>query len=53
MESHAACEELDTHLLKIDIKGELVGETLLLLFICLFLLLLLYCNCIWFENIND
>ncbi|XP_060270206.1 killer cell lectin-like receptor subfamily I member 1 isoform X1 [Ovis aries] len=23
MESHAACEELDTHLLKIDIKGEL------------------------------
>jgi len=28
MESHAACEELNTHLLKIDIKGELVGETL-------------------------
>ena len=54
MESHAACEELDTHLLKIDIKGELVGETLRLLFICLFLLLLLsYCNFIWFENISD
>lgn len=54
MESHAACEELDTHLLKIDIKGELVGETLLLLFICLFLLLLLlYCNYISFENISD
>ncbi|XP_040089830.1 killer cell lectin-like receptor subfamily I member 1 [Oryx dammah] len=34
MESHAACEELNTHLLKMDIKGELIGETFLLLFIC-------------------
>ena len=35
VESHAACEELNTHLLKIDIKAEVVGETLLLLFVCL------------------
>ena len=50
VESHAACAELNSHLLKTDNKEELVGQTLLSLFL---LLVVLYCNHIWFESISD